>query len=80
MREKLINLASRLILKTLRRWASLSDQAQARILGVLDWVFTRVKGLAAAVGPVRELRELAEKDAAGTRLLKNLILEARDEQ
>lgn len=80
MKDRLIRWVSLLIMKVLRRLARVSDRGLARGLGVLEWILKRLKAGPEALEPVSELRDIAATEPQGMNLLRNLLLESRDEQ
>ncbi len=80
MKDRLIRFISLLIMKVLRRLVRVSDRGLARGLGVLEWILLKVKRDPEAIEPVSELRDIARTEPKGMNLLRNLLLEGRDEQ
>jgi len=80
MKDRFVELASRLILKLLRYLAGLSDASLARMLGFLERVLRLFGRDAEDLAAIIELKEIAQGDPEGMALIRNLILEARDGQ
>jgi len=80
MKDRLARLLARWIARALRAVAGMSDARLAGLLGAVERVLRLFGKTGEDLAALVELREIAQTDPRGMTLLRNLILEGRQEQ
>ena len=80
MKDALVRVLARWMLKVMRVLAGMSDARLARLLGAMERALRLLGRSGEDLAALIELKELAQSDPKGMTLLRNLILESRDGQ
>ncbi len=80
MKDRLMGLLARWMVKLVRALAGMPDARLARLLSALERLLRLLGGRGEDLVALIELKELAQSDPEGMTLLRNLVLESRDGQ